>query len=87
MYVRYFVPIFFFFSLVCFFVPCVYVLLAHLSDLDIFVCVCVCRFSLVLISLAEDLSFNAIFFFYYSFLKLHPVIFFFFFFRNLFELL
>lgn len=41
-----------------------YVLLAHLSDLDIFVCVCVCRFSLVLISLAEDLSFNAIFFFF-----------------------
>lgn len=58
MYVIYFVPnyyYFFLFGLLFHTVLCVCVLV-HLSDLDMF-----CLFSLVLISLAEDLSFNAFF--------------------------
>lgn len=60
MYVRYFVPNYCFLGLL-FRTVCV-CLLAHLSDLGcfcflFFLCVCV----VFLISLAEDLSFNAIF--------------------------
>lgn len=62
---------FFFFLGLLFHTVCVCVRV-HWSDLDIFLFV-LFLFSLVLISLAEDLSFNAIFFI--AFKKLHPVTF------------